>query len=199
MPFLTEEVWAAKASVGVPRTPQTDGDTLLCLADWPDFDGFDGGDAQAELGFVVDLISEIRSVRAEMNVPGGAMAPLVLVDADAVTKGRAECWDATLKRLARLDSITFASEPPPQSAPVMAGAVVAALPLGALIDISAEKTRLAKEVGRLEGDIQNAERKLANPDFVAKAPEEIIEENRERMATARAKKTRLAEALRRLG
>jgi valyl-tRNA synthetase len=199
MPFLTEELWAAKASVGAPRPPQMDDDTLLCLADWPDFGGLDGGDAQAELGFVVDLISEIRSVRAEMNVPGGAMAPLVLVDADAVTKGRVERWDATLKRLARLDSIAFATQPPLQSAPVVVGKVAAALPLGALIDIPAEKARLAKEIGKLDGDIQGTERKLANADFVAKAPEEIIEENRERLVVAGAKKARLAEALRRLG
>ncbi len=69
MPYLTEELWAAKADVGAPRPPQRDGDTLLCLADWPDFGGFSAPDAQAELGFVVGLVSEIRSVRAEMNVP----------------------------------------------------------------------------------------------------------------------------------
>jgi valyl-tRNA synthetase len=199
MPYLTEELWAAKADVGAPRPPQLDGDTLLCLADWPDFTGFDGGDAQAELGFVVDLISEIRSVRAEMNVPGGAMASLVLVDADPVTKGRAQNWDATLKRLARLDAIGFAKEPPPQSAPVVVGKIAAALPLGALIDIAAEKLRLAKEVGKLDGDIMGTEKKLANAEFVAKAPEEVIDENRERLVTAKAKKARLEEALKRLG
>ncbi len=72
------------------------------------------------------------------------------------------------------------------------------MPLGAIIDIAAEKIRLAKEIGKLDGEIVGTERKLANPDFVAKAPEEVIEENRERLATAKAKKARLEEALRRL-
>jgi valyl-tRNA synthetase len=199
MPYLTEELWAAKAPVGAPRPAQMDGDTLLCLADWPDFSGFSAVDAQAELGFVVALISEVRSVRAEMNVPGGAMAPIVFVGASAETKGRVERWQETLKRLARLDSIGFAAEPPPQSAPVVVGRDAAALPLGALIDIPTEKARLAKEIGKLDGDILGTEKKLANAEFVAKAPEEIIEENRERLVTAKARGARLAEALKRLG
>ncbi|MGL4243334.1 MAG: class I tRNA ligase family protein, partial [Beijerinckiaceae bacterium] len=199
MPYLTEELWAAKAPVGAPRPPQMDGETLLCLADWPDFAGFSAADAQAELGFIVDLISEVRSVRAEMNVPGGAMVPLVFVGASADAKGRAERWADTLKRLARLESIGFAEDAPPQSAPVVVGKVAAALPLGGIIDVPAEKIRLAKEIGKLDGDIMGIEKKLANADFVAKAPEEVIEENRDRLATAGAKRGRLAEALKRLG
>ena len=199
MPYLTEELWAAKAGVGAPRPAQRDGDTLLCLADWPDFAGFSADDAQAELGFVVSLISEIRSVRAEMNVPGGAMVPLVFVEASPETKARVDRWQETLKRLARLDRIGFEAAPPPQSVPVVAGREAAAMPLGAIIDIAAEKQRLAKEISKLDGDIGGTERKLANADFVAKAPEEVIEENRDRLTTARAKKARLEEALRRLG
>ncbi len=198
MPYLTEELWAAKAEVGAPRPPQRDGDTLLCLADWPDFGGFADPEAQAELGFVVGLVSEIRSVRAEMNVPGGAMVPLVFVEASEETQARVDRWRETLKRLGRLDSIGFVAVPPPQSVPVVAGREAAAMPLGAIIDIAAEKIRLAKEIGKLDGEIVGTERKLANPDFVAKAPEEVIEENRERLATAKAKKARLEEALRRL-
>ncbi len=147
---------------------------------------------------MVDLISEVRSVRAEMNVPGGAFVPLVFVGASDAVKGRAERWSDTLKRLARLDSIGFAAEAPPQSVPVVAGQTAAAMPLGAIIDIPAEKARLGKEIGKLDGDIQGTEKKLANADFVAKAPEEVIEENRERLATARAKRARLQEALTRL-
>ncbi|MCA3584248.1 MAG: valine--tRNA ligase [Methylocystis sp.] len=199
MPYLTEELWAAKAAVGAPRPPQKDGDTLLCLADWPEFGGFAAEDARAELGFVVDLISEVRSVRAEMNVPGGAMVPLVFVGASAEAKGRAERWQETLKRLARLDSIGFADQPPPQSVPVVIGREAAAMPLGAIIDVAAEKLRLAKEIGKLAGDIAGTEKKLANAEFVAKAPEEVIEENRERLVVAAAKKKRLEEAMRRLG
>ncbi len=198
MPYLTEELWAAKAGVGAPRPPQRDGDTLLCLADWPDFGGFTAPEAQAELGFVVGLVSEIRSVRAEMNVPGGAMVPLVFVEASDETQARVDRWQETLKRLARLDSIGFAAAPPPQSVPVVAGREAAAMPLGDIIDIAAEKIRLKKEIAKLDAEIIATEKKLANADFVAKAPEEVIEENRERLATAKAKKARLEEALRRL-
>jgi valyl-tRNA synthetase len=199
MPYLTEELWAAKAAVGAKRPPQKDGDTLLCLADWPDFAGFTAPDAQAELDFVVDLISEVRSVRAEMNVPGGAMVPLVFIGASAEAKARAERWQDTLTRIARLDSITFAAEPPPQSVPVVAGRDAAAMPLGNIIDVAAEKIRLTKEITKLDGDILGTQKKLANAEFVAKAPEEVIEENRERLVTAGAKKKRLEEALKRLG
>jgi valyl-tRNA synthetase len=199
MPYLTEEIWAAKAEVGAPRPPQLDGETLLCLADWPDFGGFDAPEARAELGFVVDLITEVRSVRAELNVPGGAFVPLVLVGAEPDVRRRAERWEATLMRIARLESLAFASEPPLQSAPVMVGKVEAAMPLGGIIDVPAETIRLAKEIVRLDAEIAGLHAKLANPDFVAKAPEEVIEENRERLATAKAKRTRLAEALKRLG
>jgi valyl-tRNA synthetase len=199
MPYLTEELWAAKAGVGAKRPPQKDGDTLLCLADWPDFAGFTAPDAQAELGFVVDLISEVRSVRAEMNVPGGAMVPLVFVGASAEAIARAERWQDTLKRIARLDSIRFADQPPPQSVPVVAGRDAAAMPLGNIIDVAAEKIRLGKEIAKLDGDIMGTQKKLANAEFVAKAPEEVIEENRERLVTAIARKKRLEEALKRLG
>jgi valyl-tRNA synthetase len=199
MPYLTEELWAAKAGVGAKRPPQKDGDALLCLADWPDFAGFTAPDAQAELGFVVDLISEVRSVRAEMNVPGGAMVPLVFVGASAEAIARAERWQDTLKRIARLDSISFADQPPPQSVPVVAGRDAAAMPLGNIIDVAAEKIRLGKEIAKLDGDILGTQKKLANAEFVAKAPEEVIEENRERLVTAIARKKRLEEALKRLG
>jgi len=198
MPYLTEELWAAKAEIGAPRPPQMDGDTLLCLADWPDFGGFSAPEAQAELGFVVDLVSEIRAVRAEMNVPAGAIVPFVLVGASDETRARAERWQDTLKRLARLDGIGLSDEPPPQSAPVAVGRDAGALPLGAIIDVAAESIRLAKEIGKLDGEIAGTEKKLANAEFVAKAPEEVIAENRERLALGIAKRARLKEALRRL-
>jgi valyl-tRNA synthetase len=138
-------------------------------------------------------------VRAEMNVPGGAMVPLVFVGASPDAQARAERWQDTLKRIARLDSISFADQPPPQSVPVVAGRDAAAMPLGNIIDVAAEKIRLGKEIAKLDGDIMGTQKKLANAEFVAKAPEEVIEENRERLVTAGAKKKRLEEALKRLG
>jgi valyl-tRNA synthetase len=199
MPYLTEELWAAKAGEGASRPPQKDGDTLLCLAAWPEMVGLGDAEAEAEIGWLVDLISEVRSVRSDMNVPAGAQAPLVFVGADGACRSRAGRWEATIKRLARLESIGFAEAAPPQSAPVQARGDAAALPLGALIDVAAEKIRLAKEIGKLDGDIAGIEKKLGNAEFVAKAPDEVVEENRERLIAARLRKERLGEALKRLG
>ncbi|MGL5115097.1 MAG: valine--tRNA ligase, partial [Beijerinckiaceae bacterium] len=199
MPYLTEELWAAKAGEGAARPAQRDGDTLLCLADWPELAGLGDAAAEDEIGWLVDLINEIRSVRSDMNVPAGAQAPLVFVGATDLCRARAARWEPTIRRLARLDSIGFADETPPQSAPVQARGDAAAMPLGALIDVAAEKIRLAKEIGKLDGDVMGIEKKLGNAEFIAKAPDEVVEENRERLTAARLRRERLGEALRRLG
>ncbi len=193
MPFLTEELWAIKGAEG----PKRDG--LLCVADWPALNGLENPEAEGEIGFVVDLVSEIRSVRAEANVPGAEQVKLVLVAGRAETKAAVERWRATILRLARAAEISFADSAPPQSAIVVVRGESVAMPLVGLIDIGAEVARLQKEKARLEGDIAGTERKLANPDFVARAPEEVVEENRERIREAGARLAKVVEALARLG
>jgi valyl-tRNA synthetase len=192
MPFLTEELWAVKGEAGPARA------TLLCHADWPVLDGLEDSRAEAEIGFVVDLISEIRSVRAEANVPGGAQVDLALVGVRDATRDVAHRWEAMILRLARASSLAFVDVAPPQSAQVVVRGETIAMPLAGLIDIAGEKARLTKEIARLDGDIAGTERKLANADFVARAPEEVIEENRERLAEAKARQAKLREALARL-
>ncbi|MGL4634653.1 MAG: valine--tRNA ligase [Beijerinckiaceae bacterium] len=199
MPYLTEELWAAKASVGAARPPQTDGETLLCLGDWPDLQHLANPAAEAEVGWVVDLITEVRSVRAEMNVPGGAQVKLAFVEAAQDVRDRVARWETTLKRLARLETLDFAATPPPLSVPVQVRRDSAAMPLGDIIDVAAEKIRLTKEIGKLDGESMGIEKKLGNAEFVAKAPDEVVEENRERLVTLRARRARLAEAVSRLG
>jgi valyl-tRNA synthetase len=199
MPYLTEELWEAKAAVGGKRPAQTDDETLLCLANWPDLQGLVNADAEAEVGWVVDLISEVRSVRSEMNVPGGAQVPLVFLAASTDVHARVGRWLETLKRLARLDTITFADVAPAQSVQVAVRRDAAVMPLGDIIDVVVEKIRLTKEVGKLDGEIMGIDKKLGNEEFVAKAPEEVVEENRERLVTLKAKRARLAEAIVRLG
>jgi valyl-tRNA synthetase len=199
MPFLTEEIWAATAGQGAARPAQKDNDTLLCLADWPQLNGLEDAAADEEIGWIVDLVSEVRSVRSEMNVPAGAMAPLVFVAATPEVKARVERWTGIIQRMARLDSLSFATAAPPQSAAVQVRRDQAALPLGALIDVAAEKQRLAKEIGKLEGEAGGLEKKLGNAEFVSKAPEEVVTENRERLETLRLRAVRLQEAVKRLG
>jgi valyl-tRNA synthetase len=134
-----------------------------------------------------------------MNVPAGALIPLTLVGANEDVTLRAKNWDETLRRLARLSDISFSVEPPESSVQLIVRESAAALPLKGVIDFDAEKLRLAKEIGRLEADARKIEGKLGNADFVAKAPDEVVEENRERLDETRGRAQRLAAALKRLG
>jgi valyl-tRNA synthetase len=198
MPFLTEELWAQKAGDGAPRPVPAGEDALVCLTRWPQLGALVNEAAEAEIGFVVDLISDIRSVRSETNVPGGAQVPLVLVKPSAATRAAVEAWAPMIERLARLSVIQFADAAPGQSAQIIVRGEIAALPLAGIIDLGAERTRLEKELAKLDQDIATVDRKLGNADFMARAPEEIVEENRERKAAAEARKLKIGEALERL-
>ncbi|WP_376987371.1 valine--tRNA ligase [Bosea sp. R86505] len=198
MPFLTEELWAQKAGEGAPRALSAGDAALVCLTRWPDLAALKDEAAEAEIGFVVDLISDIRSVRSEVNVPAGTQAPLVLVNASPATRATVEAWAPMIERLARVSAIAFEAASPAQSAQIIVRGEVAALPLAGIIDLEVERTRLTKEMAKLDQDIATVDRKLGNPDFMARAPEEIVVENRERKAAAEARKLKIAEALARL-
>jgi valyl-tRNA synthetase len=193
MPFLTEELWAAKGAEGPPRQ------SILALAPWPATGAPRDAQAEAEIGWLVDLVTEIRSARAETSVPAGAQVPLVLVGASAQTRERAGRWLDMLKRLARLSEVTFADAPPGQSVQLVVRGEVAALPLEGIVDIPAEKARLQKEIGREEGEVKKVDAKLGNADFLKRAPEEVVEEQRDRRETSLARIGKLREALARLG
>jgi valyl-tRNA synthetase len=124
--------------------------------------------------------------------------PLVLVGVDADVRRRAGLWDATIKRLARASDISFADVAPPESAQMIVRGTVAALPLAGVVDIAAEKTRLVKEIAKEEGEVRKVDAKLNNADFVRRAPEEVVEENRERREEALSRIGKLKSALERL-
>jgi len=192
MPFVTEELWAQTGKIGPKR------DKLLILTEWPDMKGLEEPAATAELDWLITLVSGIRSVRQEMNVPGGAKVRLVVVGAGEETGTRVETHLSSLTRLARLESVDYASDVPPESAQIVLGEAVFALPLAGVIDITAERARLQKDMGKEDAEIEKIDRKLANEQFVAKAPPEVIEEQRQRRAEAVERRNRLAEALARL-
>ncbi|MET0170033.1 MAG: class I tRNA ligase family protein, partial [Aliihoeflea sp.] len=171
MPYMTEELWAHTATR----------DTLLCHADWPTPD-FDDADAAAEINWLIDIVSGIRSVRSEMNVPAAAIAPLVVVGGNAVTRERLGRHDPAIRRLARVGEIGFAAEAPKGAAQIVVGEATACLPLGDLIDLKAEAARLAKEIAKLDGEAQRIEKKLGNEKFVANAPDEIVAAERDKLA-----------------
>jgi valyl-tRNA synthetase len=193
MPFITEELWAIKGTEGPAR------ETILALAQWSDLSGMDNPAAEAEVGFIVDLVSEIRSVRAEMNVPGGTQMPIVLVGASAEVQGWAQKWDGMITRLARLSGVSVSETPPPESAQMIVRNTTIALPLSGVVDLAAEKARLEKEISKDASDVQKIDAKLNNANFVAKAPEEVVEENRERREELLARIDKMKAALERLG
>jgi valyl-tRNA synthetase len=193
MPFITEELWAIKGAEG----PKREG--MLALARWPKLEGLEDAQAEAEIGWVVDLVSEVRSVRAEMNLPAGAEVPLVLVGAGAEVEARAKIWDETIRKLARLSTVSFADAAPKSSAQLLVRGLIAAIPLAGVIDLGAEKARLSKEIGKLDGEVKKLDAKLANPGFLAKAEEEVIEEHRERREETLVRIEKLTGALKRLG
>ncbi|TVR12058.1 MAG: valine--tRNA ligase [Salinarimonadaceae bacterium] len=193
MPFLTEELWAVKGAQGPARD-----EPLLALASWPNLADLADADADAELGWVVDLVTEIRSARSETNVPAGAQIPLLLINPSADARARVGRWEGMIARLARVSSVETVSAAPKASAQLLVRGEVAALPLEGVIDIAAERARLDKETAKLEGEIRKIDAKLGNADFLARAPEEVVEEQRERRDEAMARKAKIGEALQRL-
>jgi len=154
--------------------------------------------AEAEIGWVVDLVTAIRSVRAEMNIAPATLTALVLAGASAETRARLPRWNDVIKRMARLSDITFADRAPEGVVQLLVRGEVAALPLKGVIDLAAEKTRLDKEIAKADADIKRVDAKLGNEKFVANAPEEIVEEEKEKREEAVARRAKIVEALQRL-
>lgn len=193
MPFLTEELWARTAEGAAAR------EGLLALAPWSVLTGREAPQAEAEIGWLIDLVTEIRSVRAEMNVPAGAQIPLVLVGASDDVRSRVATWSDVLMRLARVSAISFEVEAPAGAVQLVVRGETAALPLAGVIDMDAEAARLSKELAKASDDIAKVDAKLNNRDFLARAKEEVIEEQRERREAAEARAAKIREALARLG
>jgi valyl-tRNA synthetase len=187
MPFITEELW----TVTNDKRPQ-----LLAVTDWPKLQGLTDEKAEAEIGWVIDLVTSIRSVRAEMNIT--AQIPVVLANASPDTAARAERWSEFIKRLARVSGISTAAAAPQGSVQLVVRGEVAALPLKGVIDLGAERSRLDKELAKADADIKRVDAKLANEKFVANAPEEIIEGEKEKREEAESRRAKILEALERL-
>jgi valyl-tRNA synthetase len=191
MPFITEELWSVTAAGGPVR------DDLLALTPWPRHGPLDDRAAADEIGWVIDLIATVRSLKAEMNIMA-TETPLVLAGASAVTQERARRWEDVIRRMARLSGLAFAQIPPPGSIQLIVRGEIAALPLKGVVDFAAERARLEREMARLDGEIARIDGKLANADFVKRAPEEVVEGERERREEAQARRAKIVEALERL-
>ncbi len=188
MPFMTEELWAHTAGEGKER------DGLICHADWP-APSYADNVAADEINWLIDLVSGIRSVRSEMNVPPSATAPLVVVDANSLTRERLFRHDAAIKRLARVETISLADTAPKGAAQIVVGEATVCLPLGNLIDLSAEKARLEKAIGKNDQEIARIVGKLSNEKFVANANPDVVAAERERLGELEGQQASLKVAL----
>ncbi len=192
MPFMTEELWQRLGETGRKR------ETMLIKANWPILDGLQDEAAQAEIDWVISIISEIRSARSEMNVPAGAKLPLVLVGANETSQTRAKRYDSTLKQMARLETIDFAAQVPQGAVQVVVGEAVAALSMQGVIDVSGETARLSKELGKVSGEIKKLSGKLSNEQFLSKAPDDVVAEQKRRLEEEQERAAQLEAAIERL-
>ncbi len=192
IPFVTEELWD-RFGYGEPCS--------LIGAAWPEVGAVHAAaEARAELDWVLRLISLVRSVRNEMNVPPSKPSPVLLRDTPPEALGRVDRWMEAIRRLARASDVEpLEGDVPKGSAQAVLDEITVVLPLEGLIDLAAERVRLAKECDKLAGEVKKTRQKLDNADFVARAPEEVVAENRERLAAAEAEIERLRAALGRLG
>jgi valyl-tRNA synthetase len=188
MPFVTSELWERQGGEGE-----------LMLAQWPDSNSWPADTAAAaELNWVVEVISQIRTLRAEMNVPNGARLNAAFKDASSPARERFQRYGDIIRTLARLDTLSAGDAVAKGAVQLVVPEATLILPLAGVIDPAAERARLQKEIKKLDGDISGIDRRLANPDFIAKADPEVVEENRERRAEIEAARGRLATALERV-
>ena len=192
MPYITEELWEQLSPGGIETRPGR-----LIATRWPSYDrSLIDAEAGAEMDWVVRLISSVRTVRSEMNVPAGSQISLLVRDAGPAAGGRLSTHRDLIQRLARLAAIELHSGAAPHgSVQTVLDEATLILPLAGIIDLDQERARLRKEIARLEGEIVKVDKKLGNADFMAKAPEEVVEENRERRAEAATAVEKLRAAL----
>ncbi len=191
IPFITEELWDKTAG-------EAGRDSLLIVAPWPDVgDELIDAASADDIDRLVRLITEIRSVRAEMNVPPGEKLTLHVAGADQAAKAWLARHDEPLKRLARLQACSF-DEAPKGAVQIVADSVAYALPLGGAIDVKAELARLDKDIAKVDGEISRLVKKLSNAKFVANAPDDVVAGEREKQAEYEAQRAKLDEARARL-
>ncbi|MBM3600122.1 MAG: valine--tRNA ligase [Alphaproteobacteria bacterium] len=195
MPFITEELWeklgyGAAGTLIVERWPQVSQREADTAAD---------AEADAEMDWVVRLISTVRTVRSEMNVPAASMITLHLRDAAPETLERLARHRDVIARLARLGEMAALDGAVPKgSAQAVLDEATLVLPLAGVIDLAAERQRLGKELDKVGGEIGKIDKKLGNADFMKRAPEEVVEEQRERRDEAVQMQERLKAALARI-
>lgn len=189
MPFISEELWGARG----------ERDKSLIVTEWPAHqEALQNPGAATKMDWVIGLITAIRSVRQEMNVPAGAKIPMVFAGGGDEAAQKLRRHDDVLKRLARLSDISSADAAPKGAVQIVHEGDTFALPLADIIDIGAEKARLEKEQAKVRAEIDGIDKKLANKKFVERAPAKVVEEQHTRRVDFEAQIEKLTAALERL-
>jgi valyl-tRNA synthetase len=190
MPFITEELWSLTAQHPKP----------LVHTDWPTYQVSDLVDENAdrEMNWVISLIEEIRSARAQMHVPAGLKIPMVQVQLDDAGKAAWTRNEDLILRLARVDNLAIAPDVPKGAITIAVEGGLFALPLADIIDIAEEKARLEKSLEKLSKELGGLRGRLNNPKFVESAPDDVVEETREQLAQKEDEAAKLEAAVKRL-
>ena len=179
MPFLTEEIWQI-----LPHTKDTtssDEPVSVAIAPWPEPTG-ENPTAETSMSTIMEVIDNIRSIRGELNVPIGAAVEIHIQSPNAEVRNRLETYlDQYLPAFTKVKSITIAEtlEKPPASAEAVIGELTIYIPLAGVIDLEAEQARLTKRHQQTTKDVLAAQKTLDNPQFVERAPENVIAQKRE--------------------
>ena len=189
MPFVTEELWGTLA----------ERQKMLVHGDWPGY-GPEIVDPEAdrEMNWVIALIEQIRSARAQMHVPAGLHVPLLVTGLSMAGRDAFTRNEMMIKRLARIEGLTQVDSFPKGCATVTVEGGSFGLPLADIIDVDAEKARLEKTLAKLEKELGGLRGRLNNPKFVESAPEDVVEETRENLALRKEEEVKLRAALQRL-
>ncbi|PYC48098.1 valine--tRNA ligase [Litorivita pollutaquae] len=193
MPFITEELWGETAANGAPRSK------MLIHADWPTYGAeLITPEADAEMNWVIALIENIRSARAQMHVPAGLKVPMLYTELDAAGRTAYAQNETMILRLARVESVTEVNDFPKGTATIPVAGGVFGLPLADIIDVDEEKARLEKSIGKLAKELGGLRGRLNNPKFAQSAPEEVVAETRANLEAREEEDAALKAALARL-
>ena len=189
MPFITEELWGKIAGERAAH---------LIVTEWPALDeSYIHEAAGAELDWLQTLITNIRSVRADMNIPPAKKAPLLMLS--KTLDARLETYAPQLSPMARVERVDLASEAPQGALQTVVDGVTYAIPLDGLIDKDAEVKRLSKDIEKIESEIEKIDKKLGNANFTDRAPADVVQLQKDRRADYAAELEKLKEALSALG
>ncbi|MEW8602593.1 MAG: valine--tRNA ligase, partial [Candidatus Thiodiazotropha sp.] len=187
MPFITEEIWQRVGPIAGVIDAGGDEATIMNQPFPTQRKSLIDEAAEEEMAWVMQFILGIRKIKGEMNIAPGKPVPVILANAGERDQALAERHRHFLDFLARTESIDVLAEgeDEPESSTALVGDMKVLIPLAGLIDKEAESKRLEKEIGRMQGDVERIEKKLANPSFVDKAPQAVVEKERDKLTESK--------------